>query len=314
MKFHLTLLCVILAVAIQPCLHEARAQINDLNEPGSIMVFPLLDNINCTTFISITNHGNSGVWLYALLVIHGPNDPTEFEKYDCMIHLTQKETFWWDTSSSYNEVDPDGIPTQIPAFDARKGFLFICAVDDDVSRREINWNFLQGNALLFQGPRVVQYNAIPHQGLAVLGDGILNLDGVEYSMATSQAIVGGFAHGWQGLTRGTWVVCSIEIDYVNSIQPDFDINLAVWNQDEVYQSRHVHFYQFQQFDLKDDLQLDLASVFTPRFHFSSTCNHAVWSVYLQYLGMLGAGGNVLQHPGTGVPATVVLPPVPKRQH
>jgi hypothetical protein len=115
---------------------------------------------------------------------------------------------------------------------------------------------------------------------------------------------------------GTFAVCSLDIDFINSIQPEFDINIDVWNRDEVYQSRHLHFYQFYQYDLKDDLQLHRNQVFTTTWHFATTTTAPIWCVYFQsFAGVGGAtnewGGNVFQHPATGLPATVILPPIPQ---
>jgi hypothetical protein len=283
---------------------------NNMYEQGSILVYPLIDNIYRTTIIGITNRANTDVWLQGFMIVHPPGKPTEFEKKDFLIHLTQKEPFVWNTSRAYDRVDVDGIRTQIQGFYNLKGFLFVWAINTDKDRLEIEWNYLLGSAVLINGLDSFAYSPIPHQGLDVAGDRVLNLDGLEYTMATSEVVVEGFAENWPPGMTGTWAVCSLDIDFINSIQPEFDINLGVWNQYEVYQSRHLHFYQFVQYDLYEDLQLRIDQIFTPKFCFTSTSTDAIWSIFFQVYGPWGWGGNVWQRDGTGVPATVILPPVP----
>jgi hypothetical protein len=108
---------------------------------------------------------------------------------------------------------------------------------------------------------------------------------------------------------GKFVVCSIAMDLIQSIQPEFDLNLSVWNQFEAHQSRHLHFEQFEQYDLIDDLQLGIGDIFTAKWHFAST-SMALWAVFYQTLGTYAWGGYVWQHPS--YTTQVVLPAVPTR--
>jgi hypothetical protein len=287
------------------------AQVNNLNEPGSLLVFPLIDNINYTTIIEIANRAATDVWLQCYMITHGIGPVNVFDKKDFYIHLTQKEPFWWSTNQPYNRVDAHGVITQIQGFAGRKGCLFCWAIDSDKTQLEIDWDFLKGDAMLYNGGngRAWQYNAIPHQGIAVVGDRRLNLDGVEYTMATSQIMFEGFAEGFSGIF-GTLAVCNLNIDFILSIQPRFDINLECWNQNEVAGTRHLAFYQFNQYDLTRDLQLAINQVFTPKWQCATVSTNALWAVFFQWTGGLAWGSNVWQHPLTGRPATVVLPPVP----
>jgi hypothetical protein len=287
----------------------AQAQVNNLNEQGSILVYPLIDNINYTTIVDMANRNVTDVWLGGFMIVHPPLFPDEFEKKDFVIHLTQKEPFWWNTAGPYYREDADGIVTAIPGFPNLKGFMFVWAIDNDKDRSEIEWNYLKGDCIIYGGGAAFQYNAIPHQCLAEDGDRVLNLDGVEYTMATSQVMVEGMAGNYIPGLRGTFVVCSLEMDFINSIQPEFDINFNVWNQDEVFQSRHKHFYQFYQYDLVD-LQLQIWEVFTPKFQFATTSTNALWCIFYQDLGSMAWGTNVFQHPESGAPAVVTLPPIP----
>ena len=179
----------------------------------------------------------------------------------------------------------------------QKGFMFVWAIDSDKTQKEICWNQLKGDVIVRDRVRSFQYNAIPHQCSDVLPDRVLNLDGVEYCMAPSQIMVEGFAeHGRMGL-GGTLAVCNLDIDFINSIQPESDINIEVWNQNEVAQSRHLEFATFEQYGLTDDLQLEIEKIFTGKFQFATTCTHPLWAVFYQTLGK-GCGvamfGNILK--------------------
>jgi hypothetical protein len=299
------------AMSLLLSIEQAPAQtVNNLNEPGSILVFPLIDNINYQTIVDIANLSNTDVWLQGYMIVHPPSDPYDFEKKDFLVHLTHKEPFYWNTSRPYSRIDVNGVLTQIQGFDDRKGFLFLWAINNDTQRLEIDWDYLKGDGLVLGRGSSFQYNAIPHQADSVVADRVLNLDGVEYTMATSQVMVEGFAEQFVPGMGGKWVVCSLDIDFINSIQPQFDINLDVWNQNEVYASRHLDFYQFEQYDLTDDLQLHYNEIFTPKWSFASVTTSPVWAIFYQTVGSAYSwGGNVWQHPATGVPATVVLPPV-----
>jgi hypothetical protein len=304
-----------------------------LNEPGSLLVFPLIQNTDgASTIIEITNRAAVGVWLQGYFVGHnGSTDPSKckFEKKNFYIHLTQKEVWWWDTGKPFDRTDADGITTQIQSFNHRKGFIFVWAIDSDKTQLEIDHDYLKGDALWYRrcnqteastdclSDYAFQYNAIPHQMIAANPDRVLDLDGLEYTMATSQILTEGFAEDWPRGMRGTLVVCSLDIDFILSKQPSFDINFEVWNQNEVPQSRHLDFCQFQQYDLTDDLQLSIYEIFTPKWQMATSSTDAMWAVFFQYILRANPGfawgGNVWQHPSYGVPASVILPPVPALQ-
>jgi hypothetical protein len=287
-------------------------QVSDLNEPGSMLVFPLIDNINYSTIIEIVNRANTDVWLMGYIITHGVGD-SDFEKKDFFIHLTQKEPFWWDTGTAYSRTDADGVLTQIQSFNQRKGFMFVWAVDSDKTALEIDWDFLKGDAIIFGNGNAFRYNAYPHQMLAAAGDRVLNIDGVEYTQAPSQIICEGFAENWIPNLGGTLAVANLDIDFIQSVQPKFDINLQVWNQNEVAQSRHLSFNQFEQYDLTEDLQLDINQIFTPKWEFATTSTNPLWAVFYQVVNGLMWGGMCHQHPDSGVSTAVVLPPVPLAQ-
>ena len=83
-------------------------------------------------------------------------------------------------------------------------------------------------------------------------------------------------------------------------------------------SRHLDFYQFEYYDLINDLQLHINEVMTPKWHFAATAGaepdaKPLWAIFLQTVGTYAWGSNVWQHPDTGAPATVILPPIPEEK-
>jgi hypothetical protein len=285
-------------------------------EAGSLLVFPLVDNVSAQTIIEIANHGHSDVCLQGMMVVRPAGViPTPeaggFVKEDFFIHLTAKEPLYWNTSQAYNRVDADGVRTQIRGYPRLTGFCFVWAVDSKVAQKEIGWNFLTGDALVYGAGHGFSYNAYAHQGINVVGDRVLNLDGAEYCMAPSQIMTQGFAAGLVNGLEGSLAVCALDIDFIQSVQPEFDINVSVYNQDETYHSRHLKCYQFAQYDLAKDLQLHLSQIFTPKWQLTATSTNPMWAVFFQSAGPMNWEGGIFQHPESGVPTRVVLPPVPQ---
>jgi hypothetical protein len=280
--------------------HAAARPVNNLNEPGSLLAYPLI------TIINIANTGADPAVLECYMVTQGV-DGTIDEKKDFVVKLTGKEKFVWMSSQPYNQRG-----NQIQGFAGRKGYMFCYAIDNVHDQLEIGYDFLKGDATLLNPHMGVafNYNAIPHQTGEVLGDRILRLDGNEYTMATSQIMFEGLAEV-PCCIGGILAVASPGIDFVDSMQPEFDINLFCWNEVETKFSRHVPFKDFAQYDLTRDLQLDIRSLFMLGWHCATTSTNPLWAVFHQSLGgIYGWGGNVFQEPTKAVPATIVLPPVP----
>jgi hypothetical protein len=339
--------------------HAGNGMINNLNEPGAILVYPLIDNIHGVTIVNVANTSSDPQILECYMVTHGI-DGTIDEKKDFLIYLSPKEKFVWLTNNPIDKT-VKGKKTQIQGFDNRKGYMFCYTIDNPYAQNEgctrngevyqdQMCNVFKGDATLIDpgNARAWNYNAIPHQRLPHLlskeealssdrdGERILNLDGHEYTMATSQIMFQGLAevHGSiygtlavasPGLAVYEDVVCpptaadcdewsvlvESDYDFILSEQPDFDINVFCWNEVETKFSRHLKFKDFEQYDLTKDLQLDIASIFTLGFHCATTSTHPLWAVFHQNLGQVfGWGGNVFQQPGTGVPAAIILPDVP----
>lgn len=295
-----TALCMVLAFS---GFAMAAAVPSAKNTPGSLLVFPLIDNQNYSTIIEIANTAFADVVLDCEMVTHPLGDPAPplFSKRDFRIELTAKEVFWWDTGRS--------IPGRgLPSFDQDKGFLFCWAVDGVLTRLEIDHDFLKGDAIIFGGGLAFQYNAIPHQGLVVVGDRVLNLDGVEYSAAGDTILFEGFVEGFSGI-NGILAVAGMDIDFVNSIQPTTNINFSCWNELEQGFSTDKAFYQFVQYDYGADLDLTLNDMFTPKFHCATTATIPLWAVTYEWTGGLAWGTNVFQDPASVLPTAVILPPI-----
>jgi hypothetical protein len=281
------------------------------NQPGSLLVFPLIDNQGFSTIIEIANTdlGPNDVVLDCEMVTHPLGDPAPplFSKRDFRITLTPKEVFWWDTGRAIPE-------RGIPNFNNDKGFLFCWAVDGVLTRQEIDHDFLKGDAIVFGGGLAFQYNAIPHQYLNFsqgpppngTQDRVLNLDGIEYTAGTSTVLFEGFAEGFAGI-NGVLAVAGLDIDFINSIQPAANINFGCWNELEQGFSIDLAFYQFVQYDYGDDLDLTIDDIFTPKFHCATSTTIPLWAVAYQWTGGLAWGTNVFQEPNSATPTAVVLP-------
>jgi hypothetical protein len=298
----------------------AFGQVNALNEPGSILVFPHVETAGVLyndTLIKIANRSDDEVLLayFALQWNLGTPDPCDFIKSDGIIELTGKEVFYWDVLLGVNPAAPGASDNFIAPLPGFAGFVFVWAIDGLANQNEIDFDFLIGSAILVDNTGgAAQYNAIPHQGLAVVGDRVLNLDGAEYTQATSRVFFEGLTAGAFGLPfEGYLTVANLDIDFILSIQPEFDINLDVHNVWEWKFSRHFDFCQHQIYSLvAPDVNLTRAALGSDIFQAATTSTDAIWAVFIQDI-TLGAefdwATNVWQDPARGASAVVVLPPV-----
>ncbi len=303
-------LCLTVLLSAAPGQAGVTPVVNALNEPGSLLAYPLIDNIYFTTIINIANTGTDPAVVECYMVTQGIDGSVD-EKKDFVVRLTPQEKFVWVSALPYNQRG-----NQIQGFKGRTGYMFCYMIDDEHDQIEVSDDYLKGDATLVNPHTgtAFSYNAIPHQrpGRENKGCGprVLCLDGDEYTMATRQVMFEGLAEV-PCCIGGILAVASPGIDFIESEQPEFDINVYCWNEVETKFSRHLEFKDFEQYDLTNDLQLDLAKIFTLGFHCATTSPKPLWAVFHQCLGgIYGWGGNVFQHPGTGAPATIVLPPVP----
>ena len=236
-------------------------QVCSVKEPGSLLVFPLVDNIFHSTIVDMANLGPQDVTLECYAITHGITNETEFQKIDFHIVLTERQPFYWDTSNSFRG---DGF--FIPSLASRKGVIYCWAIDNPIDRLEIGWDFLKGDALLYNlvDQRAFAYNAYPHQGINVVGDRILNLNGLEYCAATSRIYFEAFADGFAGMLS-TLALANLDNNFPASIQPEVDLGFQCWNEDEQFGSRNSHMQQFIQLEMGPDLLLNQAGVGTDKF-------------------------------------------------
>jgi hypothetical protein len=284
------------------------------------LVFPAIKNIDgYQTIVEIANTSDSDVWVKCYMILPEPGPETE--KKNFVIHITQKEPFFWNTSKRYSRKDASDILTQIGEFDGHKGFMFCWAIRDEKNQEDKTWNYLKGDALIFNNTnndpnqgQAWQYNAISHRrGVGKVGKlpGVLLLDDNEYDAGLGVILFEGFSAGVNEV-EGTLHVANLDINFITSEQPEFDINIECWNQNEVPFSRHLHFRKdrsYEQYDLREDLQLALDDIFTAKFWCATatTTTHPLWAVFEQRIGAFAWGGNVHTDIDWPVDTDVVLP-------
>jgi hypothetical protein len=285
---------------------SAQMPVNHLNEPGSILVFPYVDNINnfYNTVLTITNTAPYSVYLEGHAITHGPGQDPCFDLLylDFRIELSAFETLTWDT----------GVPSGggLPNLANREGYIFLFAIDSPTMALEINHNHLIGSAKINQ---YAEYNAVPFQALTITQDRRLDLDGVEYTAATSTVMSPFAAYPSWGLSPKL-ALASLDMDFIMSDFPNFDINLGVWNMNQNFQSDHFEHCPYGVYDHNDIGAFNLANLFTPIGYFKTSSTNPMVGVMLHD----GGGGppgvcmatNLWQHPDYGVAAIVVLPIVP----
>jgi hypothetical protein len=315
-------MCMVLAFA-----GFASAQVNcNVKEPGSMLVFPLVDNIFHRTIIDMANLSGVPVTLECYAITHGTAAEDEFLKIDFQIELTQRQPLYWDSSLAYNG---DGF--FIPSLANRKGFVFCWAIDTDPAnaipdRAEIDHDFLKGDALLYDvtDQSAFAYNAYPLQMLAAVPDRVLNIDGVEYCILPNRIYFESFADGFAGMSSILALV-NIDNDFPASVQPELDLGFQCWNEDEQFGSRNSHMQQFIQLELGPDLLLDQAGVGTDKFQCAVDAGETGVGGPMPIIGVVTGtipgtgyewGGLVWQDPTLPVPpltratAVVLWPAVP----
>jgi hypothetical protein len=301
-------MCMVLAVAGFAFAQETC----NVKEPGSMLVFPLVDNIYHSTIIDMANLGNQAVTLECYAITHGPPPAAEddFLKIDFQIELTERQPLYWDSSFAYNG---DGF--FIPSLANRKGFVFCWAID--AQRLEIDYDFLKGDALLYDlaDQSAFAYNAYPFQVEAINPNRIINMNGVEYCRATSRIYFEAFADGFAGMASILALV-NMDNNFPASEQPELDLGFQCWNEDENFGSRNSHMQQFIQLEMGPDLLLDQAGVGTDKFQCSVDANQTGQAnTPLPIIGVVTGtipgtgyewGGLVWQDPARGANTRVVL--------
>ena len=80
----------------------------------------------------------------------------------------------------------------------------------------------------------------------------------------------------------------------------------VWNQNEVPQSRHLHYECWEKYDLVNDLQADISSIFTAKWHLSATSTSPLYGVFSQELGSQAWGTEAWFYPASTRPSVIIL--------
>jgi hypothetical protein len=226
-----------------------------LNQEASVLVFPLIDTIGENeTVIDIANTSGLPQWVSCQLILKDGLAPGGFTKEDFKFLLTPHQKVAWKVS--------EGTPS-IPDYNLEQGMMFCYESATNnlgqlVGEEEtVNTNALTGEALIYGDGVGTSYNAIPHQGLAVVNEVAgpdLNFNGLEYSFASSKALFSGFTAGTKYLdgtnpVSGFLAVALMDIDYLASAQPTVDINAKCWNAAETPYSRHTEVYQWAKIPL-----------------------------------------------------------------
>jgi hypothetical protein len=236
--------------------------------------------------------------LAALLVSGSGASADDCVVKDFAIHLTPNEPFFWNTSKPYSRRDAQGVITQIQSFDEYHGFCAVYAIASSVRPLPVTFDYLRGNAVLMDGEQAAQYNAIPHQTMEYESDAPrMRAGGVIVCPAPFAIAVEGFAGNLKPGLGGTLAICSFGSFIPTTRFPEFDVNVSVWNQNEVPQSRHLHVDCFGWFDLVNDLQLDRTQIFTAKWQAVANATVPLWAVFLQSLGDQQWAGNVWTAPG-----------------
>lgn len=71
--------------------------------------FLVIDNIDFSTILEITNIAEEDVWLRFYIIIKEPG----FKTKALFIHVTRHETFWCQTHQPYSRTDAHGVITYI---------------------------------------------------------------------------------------------------------------------------------------------------------------------------------------------------------
>lgn len=308
MKKMRLILALMFTIGLFAGVAHAQIEATQLNVPGSLLVYPLVDNINGTTYLDIVNRGDVEVWLQGFIIAHNAEDV--YHKKDFNLVLTHNQPLFWDTSRALRH--EGGF---IQSFAGLKGFMVIWAIDNPNDQLEIAYDNLKGDAIVISGGlqgAAFRYNAIPHQSMPTLtGDRQLRLTGdpadpaSDYKAASERILVEGVAGGVAGM-NGTLVVANLGIDFILSKQPAFDINIGVWNEDENFSSRHVDFDQFEQYTL-NDLQLNRWEIDSVKFQFAtSAAGNPLWAVFFQAVGNIAFGGQCFMDPAYAAGAVIQL--------
>lgn len=209
------------------------------------------------TFITMSNDHPNDVKVQFYVVNGDPAIPGHpgWNNFDIETTLTGNQPFWWalgrtEGPGAFQPVITLDPPYGRPADDGTgdtyiRGFVYGWCVDD-LENREIKHNHLSGSATLvnYRDMHAWEYNAWAFQRLTEEpGDGVLNMDGLEYANSYSQLLINFQAAGSDAYSYGPYLVVSDTDVTLHPISVDFRQETAgpritkahydVWNENEV---------------------------------------------------------------------------------
>jgi hypothetical protein len=256
------------------------------DEPGAMLVFPYVDNTgDNVTILEIANVSSRSLMLKGYMVTG-----EDCVRKNFFIRMTPNEPFLWNTSQPYSRRDAQGDLTQIQSFDGKLGFCFVWVLVEMNESPPLNP--LTGKGLVFDDVRAFQYDAIPHQRVEVSKDA----GGKNGQVAWAQLPLRFHAEGYSPEVRpglaGKLAMCTFDIDAPGVNPPAIRVNVDVWNQHEVPQSRHGRLECFALLDLSADLGIDIDKVFTAKWHMIAYGDAPIWAVLMQSLDDMAWGHKV----------------------
>jgi hypothetical protein len=150
--------------------------------PASLLFFPNFQtDSKHLSVITITNTGPDEVYV-RIVWVSREEAPLGYHcvPADTWVLLTPMDTFTFLDDALF--------------FESAQGFSYVYAVDGPFSEAEIDYDYLIGQELVWStdegdAPQYVVHfaiNAVAFQALDVNGDGLLELDGVEYTLAPAK--------------------------------------------------------------------------------------------------------------------------------
>jgi len=288
---------VICLLAVAAITQSASANaLNDPNEPGSVLVFPLYITGNAASDGNGTGNAALSTFEVSVICPNGSSCP-DFTDVDIHFHwvcpvLSQCEERDFTLSTTVNGTlifDANGkcAPASnannffetcgsIPPPPCERGFLIGWVVNE--SGYPIKFDGLLGDAVLRQDglvSAVAAYNAIPIQAGASLATGAcvnrtcsntrLNFNGVSYKELSNE-IIGSVRYDNDGpdpITGINYVteLVLLTLDIQSNLpNPLIETNLNFWNEVEQPQSTNTAFFCTAEISLEHDLGINAASM------------------------------------------------------
>jgi len=164
----------------------SQATANSLDKPGSLLLFPYFNNSRgADTFITVTNTNadfNQNGQLFAGTV------DVEF------VYIDGESCFEFNRTRRLTPNDTITVSSQLDNPNDPRGYVYVFA-KSPASGAAISWNWLEGNSIILSAEDVVisgvspvVYAAVGAQGsnTDADGDGVRDMDGVEYAANANQ--------------------------------------------------------------------------------------------------------------------------------